>query len=210
MSERSPGPSGAESDPSEITGLLAVWRSGDDQALERLVPAVYLELRRLADRQLQGERSGHTLQPTALVHEAFLKLRGLRDIQWHDRTHFFAFSSRIMRRILVDHARGKMAAKRGAESPHVSLLDGDVGGGGVESTLSAAELIDLDRALDRLSAQEPRLARLVEVRFFGGLTVEEAAEVLECSPRTVKRDWAFARAWLLKELGAAETEAAPG
>ncbi len=209
MSERSTGPSGAEPDPREITELLAVWRSGDDQALERLVPAVYLELRRLADRQLQGERSGHTLQPTALVHEAFLKLRGLRDIQWHDRTHFFAFSSRIMRRILVDHARGKMAAKRGAESPHVSLLDGDAGGG-VESTLSAAELIDLDRSLDRLSAEEPRLARLVEVRFFGGLTVEEAAEVLECSPRTVKRDWAFARAWLLKDLGALGTETAPG
>lgn len=209
MSERSTGPSGASPDPREITELLAVWRSGDDQALERLVPAVYLELRRLADRQLQGERSGHTLQPTALVHEAFLKLRGLRDIQWHDRTHFFAFSSRIMRRILVDHARSKMAAKRGAEAPHVSLLDGDAGKEGVESTLSAAELIDLDRSLDRLSAEEPRLARLVEVRFFGGLTVEEAAEVLDCSPRTVKRDWAFARAWLLKDLGAPGAEAAP-
>ncbi len=194
--------------PEEITQLLEVWKGGDDQALERLIPAVYLELRRLADRQLQGEKSGHTLQPTALVHEAFMKLRGLRDIQWHDRAHFFAFSSRIMRRILVDHARGKMAAKRGAESPHVSLLDGDLGGGAVESTLSAAELIDLDRSLDRLAAEEPRLARLIEVRFFGGLTVEEAAEVLECSPRTVKRDWAFARAWLLKDLGADGSDAA--
>src|SRR5262245_50317189 len=138
----------------EITELLAVWRNGDDRALERLIPAVYRELRRLADRQLQGERSGHTLQPTALVHEAFLKLRGLRDIRWHDRTHFFAFSSRVMRRILVDHARGRMAAKRGAETPHVPLMEGQAPGFGssVESTLSAAELIDLDRALDRLAS----------------------------------------------------------
>ncbi|HXU46932.1 MAG TPA: sigma-70 family RNA polymerase sigma factor [Thermoanaerobaculia bacterium] len=204
MSECSSGP-GAGVTPAEtpetpeITELLGVWKGGGDRALERLIPAVYLELRRLALRHLEGERAGHTLQPTALVHEAFLKLRGLRDIQWQDRTHFFAFSSRLMRRILVDHARGRMAAKRGADSPHVSLLDAE--SGGVESTLSAAEMIDLDRALDRLAAEEPRLARLVEVRFFGGLNVEEAAAVLDCSPRTVKRDWAFARAWLLQELG---------
>lgn len=160
---------------------------------------VYRELRALAAHQLQGERTGHTLQPTALVHEAFLKLRELRSIQWHDRAHFFAFSSRIMRRILVDYARGRLAAKRGADMPHIGLIEGREGA--VESALSAAELIDLDRALDRLAAAEPRLVQLVDMRCFGGLTVEEAAEVLARSPRSVKRDWAFARAWLLKELG---------
>lgn len=185
---------------SEVTELLRAWKGGDDEALERLIPEVYRELRGIAARQLQGERGGHTLQPTALVHEAFLKLQGLRAIEWHDRAHFFAFSSRIMRRILVDHARGRLAAKRGAELPHVELTEG--WDGVAPPALSAAELIDLDRALDRLAAEEPRLAQLVEVRFFGGLTVEEAAAVLDCSPRTVKRDWAFARAWLLKELAA--------
>lgn len=184
---------------SDITELLRAWKGGDDQALERLIPTVYRELRAIAAQQLQGERNGHTLQPTALVHEAFLKLQGLNSMRWHDRTHFFAFSSRIMRRILVDHARGRLAAKRGAEAVHVDLTEG--WDGAAEPSLSPAELIDLDRALDRLAQEEPRLTRLVEVRFFGGLTVEEAAEVLECSPRTVKRDWAFARAWLLTRLG---------
>ena len=184
---------------SDITELLRAWKGGDDQALERLIPTVYRELRAIAAQQLQGERNGHTLQPTALVHEAFLKLQGLNSMRWHDRTHFFAFSSRIMRRILVDHARGRLAAKRGAEALHVGLTE--EWDGTVEPSLSPAELIDLDRALDRLAQEEPRLTRLVEVRFFGGLTVEEAAEVLECSPRTVKRDWAFTRAWLLNQLG---------
>lgn len=184
---------------SDVTELLHAWKSGDDRALEHLIPKVYQELRALAARQLHGERTGHTLQPTALVHEAFLKLQGLSSIRWQDRAHFFAFSSRIMRRILVDHARGRLAAKRGAETPHIDLTEG--WDGALEPALSPAELIDLDRALDRLSEEEPRLTRLVEVRFFGGLTVEEAAEVLECSPRTVKRDWAFTRAWLLNQLG---------
>ena len=183
----------------DVTSLLQAWKGGDDRALERLIPSVYRELRALAAQHLYGERTGHTLQPTALVNEAFLKLQGLRDIRWHDRAHFFAFSSRIMRRILVDHARGRMAAKRGAEVLSVSPLEGWEGA--VAPALSSAELIDLDRALDRLAEEEPRLTRLVEVRFFGGLTVEEAAEVLECSPRTVKRDWAFTRAWLLNQLG---------
>ncbi len=188
---------------SDVTQLLSAWKRGDDEALERLIPTVYRELRNIAARQLRGEREGHTLEPTALVNEAFLKLQGLRSIEWHDRAHFFAFSSRIMRRILVDHARGRLAAKRGAEVPHVQVIEGAEGFEGiVQPTLSAAELIDLDRALDRLACASPRLARLVEVRFFGGLTVEEAAQVLDCSPRTVKRDWVFARAWLLKELGA--------
>lgn len=184
---------------SDVTELLRAWKSGDDGALERLIPTIYRELRSIAAQQLQGERDSHTLQPTALVNEAFLKLQGLNSIRWHDRTHFFAFSSRIMRRILVDHARGRLAAKRGAGSIPVGLLEGWESA--VEIGLSPAELIDLDRALDRLAEEEPRLTRLVEVRFFGGLTVEEAAEVLECSPRTVKRDWAFTRAWLLNQLG---------
>ena len=183
----------------DVTALLQAWKSGDDQALERLIPTIYRELRALAAQQLHGERTGHTLQPTALVHEAFLKLQGLSSIRWHDRTHFLAFSSRIMRRILVDHARSRLAAKRGAEALHVGLTEG--WDSAVEPALGPAELIDLDRALDRLAQEEPRLTRLVEVRFFGGLTVEEAAEVLECSPRTVKRDWAFTRAWLLNQLG---------
>ena len=148
---------------------------------------------------MRREREGHTLQPTALVNEAYLKLRRLRAIQWHDRVHFFAFASRIMRRILVDHARGRLAAKRGAGVIPIDWVQ-DASAPG-EGGLVAATLIDLDRALDRLAIERPKLARLVEARFFGGLTVEEAATVLECSPRTVKRDWAFARAWLLRELG---------
>jgi RNA polymerase sigma factor (TIGR02999 family) len=183
----------------DVTALLLDWSAGDAEAPARLMPFVYDELRRLARNYLRRERADHTLQPTALVNEAFLKLRGLSSIRWHDRTHFFAFSSRIMRRILVDHARGRLAAKRGAEALHVGLAEG--WDGAVEPGLSPAELIDLDRALDRLAEEEPRLTRLVEVRFFGGLTVEETAEVLECSPRTVKRDWAFTRAWLLNQLG---------
>jgi RNA polymerase sigma-70 factor, ECF subfamily len=183
---------------SDVTALLRAWKGGDNEALERLIPMVYRELRAIAARQLQGERDGHTLQPTALVHEAFLKLQGLNGIRWQDRTHFFAFSSRVMRRILVDHARGRLAAKRGAEALHVGLTEGWESA--VEPSLSPAELIDLDRALDRLAEEDPRLARLVELRFFGGLSVEEAAEALECSPRTVKRDWAFARSWLLNRL----------
>lgn len=188
----------AVGDP-DVTRVLEAWKQGDDRALERLLPMVYEELRTIAGQQLRQERRSHTLQPTALVNEAYLKLRQLRGIRWHDRAHFFAFSSRIMRRILVDHARGRLAAKRGAGVVPVDWtreLEAQPG-----NAVNPWTLIDLDRALDRLAALRPRLAQLVEVRFFGGLTVEEAAEVLECSPRTVKRDWAFARAWLLRELG---------
>lgn len=182
-----------------VTRRLRAWSAGDDAALGPLMEEVYADLRRLARRQLAHEPGGHTLQPTALVNEAYLKLRRLRAIQWHDRVHFFAFASRIMRRILVDHARGRLAAKRGAGVIPIDWVQ-DASAPG-EGGLGAATLIDLDRALDRLAIERPKLARLVEARFFGGLTVEEAATVLECSPRTVKRDWAFARAWLLRELG---------
>lgn len=183
----------------EVTQVLEAWKQGDDRALEQLLPMVYAELRAIAGRQLRRERPGHTLQPTALVNEAYLKLRHLRSIRWHDRAHFFAFASRIMRRILVDHARSRLAAKRGAGAVQIDWIQGLEGES--SAALDVAILIDLDRALDRLAEERPRLARLVEVRFFGGLTVEEAAVLLECSPRTVKRDWVFARAWLLRELG---------
>jgi RNA polymerase sigma-70 factor, ECF subfamily len=184
----------------QVTEILEAWKAGDDTALERLLPMVYRELRVIARRHLRGERATHTLQPTALVNEAYLRFQSLRSIQWHDRAHFFAFASRIMRRVLVDHARGRQSAKRGSHAKHVGLTEGL--DGMVDPALSSAELIDLDRAMDRLAAENPRLSRLVELRFFGGLTFEEAAQVLECSSRTVKRDWVFARAWLLRELGA--------
>jgi RNA polymerase sigma factor (TIGR02999 family) len=184
----------------EITEYLRAWEQGDDGALERLLPFVYAELRAIAGRHLGAERPGHTLQPTALVNEAYLRLRGLGGVPWHDRTHFFAIASRIMRRLLVDHARGKMAQKRGADAPRVVVSDGEHGG--IQPSLDAAELIDLDRALDELAAGAPRLARLVELRFFSGLGIEEASSVLGCSTRTAKRDWAFARAWLLNRLSA--------
>jgi RNA polymerase sigma factor (TIGR02999 family) len=183
----------------EITEYLRAWEQGDDGALERLLPMVYAELRAIAARQLGSERAGHTLQPTALAHEAYLRLQGLGKVPWHDRTHFFAVASRIMRRLLVDHARARTALKRGADAPRVQLAEALQGR--VEPGMDAAELIDLDNALDELAADEPRLARLVELRFFGGLQNEEAAELLGCSTRTVKRDWAFARAWLLRRLG---------
>ena len=181
-----------------ITEVLRAWEQGDDGALERLLPMVYTELRSIAARQLRSERSGHTLQPTALANEAYLRLRGLGDVPWHDRAHFFAIASRIMRRVLVDHARANLAQKRGAGSPMVQFQDALQEG--VAPAMDAAELMDLDRALDQLSAEEPRLSRLIELRFFGGLGIEETAALLGCSPRTAKRDWAFARAWLLHRL----------
>jgi RNA polymerase sigma-70 factor, ECF subfamily len=161
---------------------------------------VYTELRAIAAKHLRSERSGHTLQPTALANEAYLRLRGLGDVPWHDRAHFFAIASRIMRRILVDHARANLAQKRGAGGAKVQLEEGLHEG--QSHAMDAAELIDLDRALDQLAVDEPRLSRLVELRFFGGMKIEEVADLLGCSPRTAKRDWAFARAWLLHKLRA--------
>src|SRR5215213_8893437 len=146
-----------------ITEVLRAWEQGDDRALERLLPMVYTELRSIAARQLRSERPGHTLQPTALANEAYLRLRGLGDVPWHDRAHFFAIASRIMRRVLVDHARASLAQKRGSDAPRVVLAEGYQE---IQPSLDAAELIDLDRALDELAVAEPRLARLVELRFF--------------------------------------------
>jgi RNA polymerase sigma factor (TIGR02999 family) len=181
-----------------ITEVLRAWEQGDDGALERLLPMVYTELRSIAAKHLRSERPGHTLQPTALANEAYLRLRGLGDVPWNDRAHFYAIASRIMRRVLVDHARANLAQKRGAGSPMVQLSEGLHEG--VVPTMDAAELIDLDRALDQLATEEPRLSRLIELRFFGGLGIDEVSQLLGCSPRTAKRDWAFARAWLLHKL----------
>ncbi|MDP9192270.1 MAG: sigma-70 family RNA polymerase sigma factor [Acidobacteriota bacterium] len=190
-------------DPLAITEVLRAWEQGDDGALERLLPMVYTEMRVIAAKHLRSERPGHTLQPTALANEAYLRMRGLGDVPWHDRAHFFAIASRIMRRVLVDHARANLAQKRGAGSPMVRVDEGLHGL--IESApapvMDAAQLIDLDRALDQLAAEEPRLSRFIELRFFGGLKIEEIAELLGCSPRTAKRDWTFARAWLLHKLG---------
>ena len=165
--------------------------------------ACYVESTALAhDLKASGRYlAASPLQPTALANEAYLRLQGLKNVPWHDRTHFFAMASRIMRRVLVDHARARSAQKRGADAPRVELTEGL--NDALQPAMDAVELIDLDRALDQLADAEPRLARLVEVRFFGGLTIEEAAELLGCSPRTAKRDWAFARAWLLRRLGGA-------
>ncbi len=182
-----------------ITEVLRAWEQGDDGALERLLPMVYTELRAIAAKHLRSEPPGHTLQPTALANEVYLRLRGLGDVPWHDRAHFFAIASRIMRRILVDHARANLAQKRGAGSPRLQIVD--VLHEGATSTMDSAELIDLDRALDLLAVEEPRLSRVIELRFFGGLNIDEVAALLGCSPRTAKRDWAFARAWLLHRLG---------
>jgi RNA polymerase sigma-70 factor (ECF subfamily) len=188
-----------------VTDYLRAWEQGDDRALETLLPVVYRELKEIAVRHLKGERIGHTLQPTALVHEAYLRLQGLHQIPWHDRKHFFAIASRMMRRLLVDHARARASQKRGADAVPVEFNEEMLA---VASTLGDVELIDLDRALGELAESEPRLARLVELRFFGGLTFEESAQLLHCSARTAKRDWTFARAWLLERLGRAEVDLA--
>jgi RNA polymerase sigma factor (TIGR02999 family) len=182
---------------SDLTVLLRAWRQGDTAAGERLVPQIYAELRTLARRRLARERHADTLQPTALVNEAFLRLLG-HGTDFRDRTHFFAVASTVMRHVLVDHARSRLAQKRPPGQP-LTLVTDLPGTGGPD-----VELLDLDRALDRLASEHPRPARVVEMRFFAGLGEEEIATVLELTGRTVARDWAFARAWLLRELGRAE------
>jgi RNA polymerase sigma factor (TIGR02999 family) len=182
----------------DVTELLVAWEKGDDEAFERLARLVYGELRALAAAQMRGERRTHTLQPTALVHEAFLRLSGQRGRQWKERRQFFAVSASLMRQVLVDHARGRRAAKRGGEETRVEVASLDE----LPATPEVFDVLALDEVLTRLAALQPRLSKVVELRFFGGLEVEETAEVLGCSPRTVKRDWALARAWLVRELGA--------
>jgi RNA polymerase sigma factor (TIGR02999 family) len=183
-------------DVSKTTQLLRAWAGGNRDALEQLTPHVYHELRRIAGHFMKNERSGRTLQTTALVHEAYLKLIDVTNVDWQHRAHFFAVSAQIMRRILLDRARRRVAAKRGGATPRVNLDElPDIGSG------RARELIALDDALNVLAKVDPRKARVIELRFFGGLSVEETAEVIKVSPDTVMRDWSLARAWLLAELG---------
>ena len=178
----------------DVTALLAAWSNGDQAVGSPLMDTVYSELRRLARGFLRRERPGHSLQPTALVHEAYLKLVDQRRVRWQNRAHFFAIAAHVMRRLLVDHARAHGAAKRGAGA-RVPLLDVDA-----SAEAPDIEILALDAALDRLEAIDRRRSQLVELRFFGGLTVDETAVVLGVAPITVKRDWALARAWLYREL----------
>ncbi len=179
----------------ETTRLLRAWAGGDHGALERLVPLVYHELRRIAGHCMQAERPGRTIQTTALVHEAYLRLIDTSSVDWQHRAHFFAVCATIMRHILLDRARRRVAVKRGGAMPRVNVDEiPDL------SMRRAGELIALDDALNTLTKIDRRKAKIIELRFFGGLSVEEAAEVLKISPDTVTRDWRLARAWLLTEL----------
>ena len=185
----------ADASSHDVSRLLARWKDGDEAALQELVPIVHEELRRLARRQMAGERPGHTLQPTALVNEAYLRLVNLKKMQWQDRAHFFAMAARLMRRILVDFARSRGYEKRGGGAKQVSFTE----------ALAVAEgqptdVVALNDALEALAHVDERKSRVVELRFFGGLTVEETAEVLNVSRETVKRDWTFAKMWLLRHL----------
>jgi RNA polymerase sigma factor (TIGR02999 family) len=182
----------------EITELLVAWERGDDEALRRLAPFVYDELHAIAAAHLRRERPEHTLQPTALVHEVFLRLSDQRRRQWKERRQFFAIASRLMRHVLVDHARNRRAVKRGGELTRIQVTSLDA----LPATPEAVDVLALDEVLTRLSELQPRLGKVVELRFFGGLDVEETAALLGCSPRTVKRDWELARAWLVRALGA--------
>jgi RNA polymerase sigma factor (TIGR02999 family) len=183
----------------DITGLLQEWQGGSAEALQRLIPLVYGELHTLASRYLAGERKDHTLQTTALVNEAYLKLAQQRG-DWQSRAHFFGIAAQLMRRILVDHARRDRRAKRGGGAQHLSLDDADPSS--APPPVAAADAYDLDRALSRLEALDPQQGRIVELRFFGGMTIEEAAEVTGLSSATIKREWAVAKAWLYRELAA--------
>ncbi|MCC6652837.1 MAG: sigma-70 family RNA polymerase sigma factor [Candidatus Eisenbacteria bacterium] len=188
-------PSGGAVDEDDFTADLRRAAAGDPAALDRLFPLVYQELRERAAGYLRGERPGHTLQPTALAHEAYLRLAGRRDYPWQNRAHFMAVAARAMRAILVDHARRKRARKRGGGEAPLEFDTGVVLAAG-----AAIEFDDLDRALGDLARMSERQARVVELRYFGGLSIEETGEVLGISPMTVKRDWATARAWLYREL----------
>jgi RNA polymerase sigma-70 factor (ECF subfamily) len=181
--------------PGVVTQLLRAWGNGDAGALEQLTPLVEAELRRLARGYMARERRDHTLQTTALVNEAFLRLTDARQIRWQDRAHFLGISARLMRRVLVDHARSRGCRKRGGGAERVTLDEGLV-----TSPELALDVVALDRALETLAAVDARKSRVIELRFFGGLSVEETAEVLHVSSDTVKRDWRLAKLWLLREL----------
>lgn len=186
---------GQGTSPGDVTRLLAAWSAGDPEAMEALAPLVYDELRKIAGAYMRRERSDHTLQPTAVVNEAFLRLAGQREVSFRSRAHFFGIAAQAMRRILVDHARARHAQKRGGPATLLPL-DESVAAAGSRGI----DLLALDEALSRLAALDGPQARVVELRFFAGLTVEETAAAMDLSPATVKRDWTSARAWLFREL----------
>jgi RNA polymerase sigma factor (TIGR02999 family) len=178
----------------EVTELLQRWKSGDEEALDRLTPLVYDQLHHLAHQYLRRERSGHTLQTSALVNEAYLRLVEHKSVDWQSRAHFFAVSATVMRRILVDYARQRTSEKRGGAFQHITLDDNIV------TQERAAELVALDEAIETLNELHPRRSKVVELRYFGGLNNKEASAVLKVSETTVERDWRFAKAWLYREL----------
>jgi len=180
----------------DVTQLLAQWSGGDQAALDRLMPLVYGELRRLASAYLRRERSNHTLQSTALVHEAFMRMVHQHDVQWKNRAHFFAIAAQMIRRILVDYARSQHAEKRGSGAVKLALDDAMA----VPLAGSDVDLLGLNDALDLLTELDERQSRIVELRFFTGLSIEETAEVMQISPATIKREWQTARAWLFREM----------
>lgn len=181
--------------PADVTQLLLAWSSGNREALDQLLPLVYHELRKIAERYLKRERSGHTLQTTALVHEAYLKLIDQRQVQWQNRAHFFGIAAQAMRRILVDHARSRQTGKRGSGGVRITLDENLA-----VSDERAADLLALDDALNALAELDPQKSRIVELRYFGGLSIEETAEVLGIGTATVIRQWRLARAWLYGEI----------
>lgn len=193
--------SGASS--SEITQLLHEWRGGDQLALERLTPVVYEELHRMAKHHMARERDGHTLQTTALIHEVYLRLVKVKEVEWQDRAHFFAISAQLMRRILTDFARSRGYQKRGGGARRVPLDDAFT-----VSKEPEVDLVALEEALNHLGETDPRKCKVVELRFFGGMTVEETAEALHISSETVMRDWSMARAWLQRELDGGSSDGA--
>jgi RNA polymerase sigma factor (TIGR02999 family) len=192
-------PKGLPPEPGEVTGLLLAWNDGDPGAVERLMPLVYAELREIAERHFRRERQSHTLQPTAVVHEAYFRLVDQTRVTWKNRGHFFAVASQAMRRILIDYARAREAEKRGGRENPVTL---DVGVASPEP-VDDMDLLALDEALVRLKVLDDGQARIVELRFFGGLSIEETAEAMDTSASSVKREFRSARAWLFRELGRA-------
>jgi RNA polymerase sigma factor (TIGR02999 family) len=184
-----------DSPPKDVTVLLQAWSKGDKAALDELAPMIYTELQRLARRYMAREQSGHTLETGALLNEAFLRLVHWKTAQWENRSHFFGLAAQIMRRVLVDHARSRSFQKRGGKARAVSLDEAVI-----VSPERSPDLVELDEALQRLAAFDPRKSQVVELRFFGGLSNEEAAEVLGVSPFTIIRDWNLAKAWLSREL----------
>jgi RNA polymerase sigma factor (TIGR02999 family) len=181
--------------PEQITGLLQAWRNGNREALDELVPMVYDELRRIAHRYMRQQAAGQTLQTTAVVHEAYMRLAGQGEVAWQNRAHFYGVCAQVMRSLLVDRARARGAAKRGGGQYKVSVSDGLAA-----SNNPDIDIVALDDALERFAAIDPRKARIVELRYFGGLTVEETAAFLDLSPITIKREWLKAKAWLYNEL----------